>query len=756
MFTTARLRLRGSMPSDAENLLALYNDERVAPWITEGYIVPKHATYLETINAFIASCILSCVVEETETGDFVGLSSFVGQGEAKNRNAIMCIALMPRHWSKGYGAEVMSFLIDYAFHDMNMHRVSLTVFEGNERAMELYRRLLSSWMMSLPSHTQVSYETPSLPVLLSLSAYLYLLSFTSALFETATNAPLLGPLLTGILLGPSVAGLLTPAIQQSFIDLGYIGLLLIVFEAGLSTHLPLLLRNAGISCAAALTGILLPIALSMALLRGAYSYTVLQAFAAGAALCSTSLGTTLALLTPALRRTRVGSVLMCAALLDDVVGLVVAGIIPGLADAQAGVRWETIVRPVLVSVAFAVGTPLLAWVLRKGLLRIDLRGDSWKMQTGTHTAPRWRVLGLVYGTRTQLFCIVLTLSAFVAGTKYAGTSELFGAYLAGAFLAYIFTWTGPGHSPGTSDLDPDPSSQSTVSPAEPSTSSPITPGTIPTFVPSVIDDDENPHNAPLEAFNTHLLPILSPLLGPIFFASIGAALPVGTLFTIRNNSNDTKRGGEGSHSVVWRGIVYSVLMVLAKMGVGVWMFAWPEPAGGGRGERGVVVHDSLRDESGRGRDYSRPPLPPLPSLSRSGLDLKPSAASAVEGTAGHGAGQLAQFALSGRQRQNEKANPDEPTRKRAAALLGLAMVARGEIALIIAQLARPLLVGSGDSFDGTVDGGRGNAITMDEEPFAVVIWAILISTVGGALGVGVLLGSWKRRDGGGGSGGSVG
>ena len=32
-------------------------------------------------------------------------------------------------------------MIDYAFESMNMHRVSLTVFEGNERAMALYRRL---------------------------------------------------------------------------------------------------------------------------------------------------------------------------------------------------------------------------------------------------------------------------------------------------------------------------------------------------------------------------------------------------------------------------------------------------------------------------------------------------------------------------------------------------------------------------------------------------------------------------------------
>lgn len=60
----------------------------------------------------------------------------------------------------------------------------------------------------------------------------------------------------------------------------------------------------------------------------------------------------------------------------------------------------------------------------------------------------------------------------------------------------------------------------------------------------------------------------------------------------------------------------------------------------------------------------------------------------------------------------------EMTRMRAAILLGTAMVARGEIALIVAQIARPLLVD---------DGG---------EAYAVVIWAVLFSTVMGAVGVG--------------------
>ncbi|KAJ3505463.1 hypothetical protein NLJ89_g7401 [Agrocybe chaxingu] len=141
MFSTERLILRATRPSDDEDMLKLYNDERVAPWITEGYLVPKQPGYMEKIRTFVDSALLFVVLEEKETGAFVGATGFVHQPEPKNRNAVIFIALAQAHWSKGYGFEAMNFLIDYAFHAMNQHRVSLTVFEGNDRAIDLYRRL---------------------------------------------------------------------------------------------------------------------------------------------------------------------------------------------------------------------------------------------------------------------------------------------------------------------------------------------------------------------------------------------------------------------------------------------------------------------------------------------------------------------------------------------------------------------------------------------------------------------------------------
>lgn len=70
----------------------------------------------------------------------------------------------------------------------------------------------------------------------------------------------------------------------------------------------------------ALTGILLPIGFSYSLL-GLVGATPFQAFAAGAALCSTSLGATFNLITTSgLAGTRTGVVLTSAAMIDDIVG----------------------------------------------------------------------------------------------------------------------------------------------------------------------------------------------------------------------------------------------------------------------------------------------------------------------------------------------------------------------------------------------------------------------------------------------------
>lgn len=58
------------------------------------------------------------------------------------RNAWMAVGIGEReYWGKGYGTDAMRILFRYAFRELNLNRVSLTVFEYNPRAIRSYEKL---------------------------------------------------------------------------------------------------------------------------------------------------------------------------------------------------------------------------------------------------------------------------------------------------------------------------------------------------------------------------------------------------------------------------------------------------------------------------------------------------------------------------------------------------------------------------------------------------------------------------------------
>jgi RimJ/RimL family protein N-acetyltransferase len=58
-----------------------------------------------------------------------GRDAFVGLGIGE-----------PGYWSKGYGTDVMNVLLRFAFIEINLRRVTLTVFEYNPRAIRSYEK----------------------------------------------------------------------------------------------------------------------------------------------------------------------------------------------------------------------------------------------------------------------------------------------------------------------------------------------------------------------------------------------------------------------------------------------------------------------------------------------------------------------------------------------------------------------------------------------------------------------------------------
>jgi len=59
-----------------------------------------------------------------------------------SRNTFMGIGIGAREfWGKGYGTDAIELLLRYAFTELNLRRVSLNVFEFNERAIRSYEKV---------------------------------------------------------------------------------------------------------------------------------------------------------------------------------------------------------------------------------------------------------------------------------------------------------------------------------------------------------------------------------------------------------------------------------------------------------------------------------------------------------------------------------------------------------------------------------------------------------------------------------------
>lgn len=55
--------------------------------------------------------------------------------------AWLMIGIDPDCEGQGYAADAMETVLEYAFAELNLHRIQLTVFEYNTRAIQLYERL---------------------------------------------------------------------------------------------------------------------------------------------------------------------------------------------------------------------------------------------------------------------------------------------------------------------------------------------------------------------------------------------------------------------------------------------------------------------------------------------------------------------------------------------------------------------------------------------------------------------------------------
>ncbi|KHN96099.1 Cation/H+ exchanger [Metarhizium album ARSEF 1941] len=283
-------------------------------------------------------------------------------------------------------------------------------------------------MQQLAETASLPYHEPGIVTILTQSSFFLVLNVVNYVLDKAVYCGLLGQVFIGIAWGTPGAKWLGVEVERVVVQLGYLGLLLLVYQGGLSTSLQSLKANLLLSICVAITGIGLPIGSSFVLQHLTHA-TPIQCFAAGAALCSTSLGTTFTVLSASgLAKSRLGVVLSTAAMMDDVVGLVMVQIISNLGQNSGGVSAVATVRPLLVSSAFVV----LAMVACLALVRpatLWLNSQRARKPLG--------FLGRTLKTReTALLLHTLILVGCVTAASFAGTSNLFAAYLAGVSITW--------------------------------------------------------------------------------------------------------------------------------------------------------------------------------------------------------------------------------------------------------------------------------------------------------------------------------
>uniref|UniRef100_A0A8H7N2Z7 Cation/H+ exchanger transmembrane domain-containing protein n=1 Tax=Bionectria ochroleuca TaxID=29856 RepID=A0A8H7N2Z7_BIOOC len=549
--------------------------------------------------------------------------------------------------------------------------------------------------------SSLSYHEPSVVIIAILSGFLLLTNVVNYGLDKIAYCGLIGQVAIGMAWGTPGGKLLDSDIENAVMQLGYLGLILLVFEGGLATSFKTLKANIVLSSGVALTGIAVPMGFSF-LLQSMVGASSLQAFAAGAALCSTSLGTTFTILgTSGLSSTRLGVVLTSAAMMDDVVGLIVVQIVSNLGNG-GDFNAVTVVRPIMVSIAFALLVPIVS---RFVVIPVTLKLNEIRVSN-----PTSNLALLLKRPQTALVTHTLLLLGLVIGGTYSGTSSLLAAYIAGAAISW---WDSevdhPNPSPetnSTGDNGVNSATQSTSGEDQIQPGNPISPPV----------SEENSNTSGMSIYETYYRPAVERVLKPFFFASIGFSIPITKMF---------------SGSVIWRGIIYTILMIVGKLLCGAWLVPFGSPLQFITSlARRVPIFDKLvYKPSSPGSQCANSaqttdqvaPTQSGDGDNHDGVDMNPLPDRASQRTSA--------------ETRNSTPNPKQPKSVYPACIVGLGMVARGEIGFLVAALAE-----SKGIF------GRPSGSSQPSELFLVVTWAISLCTVIGPICVGLLVNRVKRLE----------
>lgn len=225
-----------------------------------------------------------------------------------------------------------------------------------------------------------------------------------------------GALIAGVVLGPSVLGLV---VESDFLTkTSELGVIMLMFLAGLDTDLDELKKTGAASFVIAVIGVVVPLLGGLACYEMFFRNTAdpmdfMKGLFVGVVLTATSVSITVETLREMGRlRGRVGTAILGAAVIDDILGIIILTVITGFTDPTAKPA-AVLMRIVLFFVFIAVISIIMIQVFK----RID---------TVWHNKRRIAIVSLS-------FCLILSY----VSERYFGIADITGAYFAGLMLCNI-------------------------------------------------------------------------------------------------------------------------------------------------------------------------------------------------------------------------------------------------------------------------------------------------------------------------------
>ena len=226
-----------------------------------------------------------------------------------------------------------------------------------------------------------------------------------------------GEIIAGLLIGPCVLGI----VQQSdfLVQMAEIGVILLMFSAGLETNLKDLLKTGPIALLIACAGVFVPLVGGTLLYMGFYgvapwgSEKFFTAVFIGVIMTATSVSITVQSLKELGKlKGKVGTTILSAAIIDDIIGIIVLTFVIAFKNPET--KPSSVVINTFLFFVFALVVGYISYKIFK-----------WVDNRYPHTR-RIPIAGLAY-------CLALSYIA----ESYFGIADITGAYVAGIILCSI-------------------------------------------------------------------------------------------------------------------------------------------------------------------------------------------------------------------------------------------------------------------------------------------------------------------------------